>query len=184
MKAFLCFLYTNHQHICHTLTAKLHLAKELRDSVPWALPEIPSPRIQNQTQYYVALRSIDNHPYPQANDNLIHFGPSSEFIGYEGLRILDLVDSPRASFALGFAKGSEFLEIFNHEILRMKEFGILGYELRSLNSRVQNSAMKDEVNEAFALGFDSVVFPFAILAASVVAAVLISIAENAMKRVL
>ena len=66
----------------------------------------------------------------------------------------------------------------------MKEFGILGYELRSLNSRVQNSAMKDEVNEAFALGFDSVVFPFAILAASVAAAVLISIAEKAMKRVL
>ena len=113
-------------------------------------------------------------------ESLIHIGSSIEFMGYPNLKILDLEDASKLMMAYGFKPGSEFLALFNHQLQRLREAGILERALRTLNSQQPKGNVKEQP-EALVLGFENLTFPFVVLAAGCLGAVTIAILEKSMR---
>ena len=109
-----------------------------------------------------------------------------EFAGYPNLRVLKLEDSPLIPQALIFTKNSEFLKIFNHQLLRMMEFGLLKNELNIINSRRPREAYSSDLVEgqAFAIGYENVFFPCVVLLMGVILSAVLAVKEwlNSPKR--
>ena len=57
---------------------------------------------------------------------VLNFGSSLSFVGRSDFYPLDIKESSRQMVAFGLQKESEYVEIFNHNIQRMDEAGILG----------------------------------------------------------
>ena len=92
-------------------------------------------------------------------------GSSMEFIGYPNLKILHLKDASKLSMSLGFKPGSEFLPIFNHELQRARESGLLKHALSTMNSDMPKDSISIlGAQEAVVLGFENLAFPFICLA--------------------
>ena len=92
---------------------------------------------------------------------------------------LDIVDKVSFFKALAFQKDSEFIALFNHYILRMKENGVIA----ALKKRRWGKHDKDyEMVEPFELGYDNVLFPYAWLAFGVIIAVSLVFGEVIVKK--
>ena len=102
-----------------------------------------------------------------------------EFAGYPNLRVLKLEDSPLIPQALIFTKNSEFLKIFNHQLLRMMEFGLLKNELNVINSRRPRETYSSDLVEgqAFAIGYENVFFPCVVLLFGVILSAVLAVLE-------
>ena len=92
---------------------------------------------------------------------------------------LDIVDKVNFFKALAFQTDSEFIALFNHYILRMKENGVID----ALKKRRWGKHNKDyEMVEPIVLGYDNVMFPYAWLAFGVIIAVPLVFGEAIVKK--
>ena len=100
-----------------------------------------------------------------------------DFIGFSNLEILDLEDAPHIPIAWGFRQNSEFLPIFNHLLHRYKEFGLMRRSIDTSYSHQPKGSLR-KIQEANALGFENLTFPFLGLAFGVLVSSVIGIMEK------
>ena len=105
-------------------------------------------------------------------------GSSIEFIGYPNLKILQLKDASKLSMGVGFKPGSEFLPIFNHELQRARESGLLEHTLGTMNSNQPKGPISLEQQEAVTLGYENLAFPFICLASGFLLASIVALFEK------
>ena len=93
---------------------------------------------------------------------VLNFGSSLSFVGRRDFNPLDIKEASRQMAAFGLQKGSEYTEIFNYNIQKMDEAGILDSLAQEHFSRGSTS-LATGVEEAVPLGYDNVLFPCLVL---------------------
>ena len=103
----------------------------------------------------------------------------SAFVDNPNLQILQLNDQLYIHQTFAFKKGSEFEELFSHQIKVMEESGILNTLRKAWFPENGKTASNIQGFDASAnvLGFENLVFPFMILAAGSSIAIVSSIFE-------
>ena len=92
-----------------------------------------------------------------------------------------LDESYMVPLSLGFQKDSEFVDLFNYELSRMKEFGILPMIIKTINTRKPSNHEVSKDNAAQVLGFENVIFPFLALSIGIIIASVSTFFEYAIK---
>ena len=92
---------------------------------------------------------------------VLNFGSSLSFVGRHDFYPLDIKEASRQMVAFGLQKGSEYIDIFNYNIQKMDEAGILDSLAEEYFSKQTTS--QTAVEEAISLGYDNVLFPCLVL---------------------
>ena len=104
--------------------------------------------------------------------------------GLDGVSSLSLDDMLRDSLALGFAKDSEFTQVFNVVLLELKQEGILDdLTYKWLRKRPNTSGHGRQQASAIVLGFENLIFPFLCLACGIASGVVIAFIERMQRKV-
>ena len=105
-------------------------------------------------------------------------GYAVEFVAYEGLTSLRLRNPYRELQAIPLAKDSEFWQLFNHELTRQNEFGLMQ---RAKDKWIPRPLKTAKEQTAQVLDFKTLFFPFLVLLSSVGLAFVVLGAEIAAK---
>ena len=118
----------------------------------------------------------------RTNSRILIFAPGGSKFCTDKLKIdcipLDIEDKFKFFKAMTFQKDSEFTALFNHHILRMQESG----KIAAIRQRRLGQNDKDyEMSEAIVLGYNNVLFPYALPALGVVISVILAVGEAIVK---
>ena len=102
------------------------------------------------------------------------------FLGFTDLTsIKKMDDRVMTSLAFGMTKNSEFKELFDYHLLKLKQSSLVEKEVRR---HLLNDGMRSMVvREAESLGLGSVVFVFFIVGVGVIGALVMSVCERSAK---
>ena len=107
------------------------------------------------------------------------------FLGFTDLTsIKKMDDRVMTSLAFGMTKNSEFKELFDYHLLKLKQSSLVEKEVRRhlLNDAPLDDGMRSMVvREAESLGLGSVVFVFFIVGVGVIGALVMSVCERSAK---
>ena len=116
--------------------------------------------------------------FSQENPNIIIFEGMHTATKYDNVVALKLDDSIPDYISLGFPNGSEFLEVFNNFILKLRQSGIL----TKINEKWAPISNAKEVANTVApgtfLGFENLSFPFILLTLGIILGVVIALIEK------
>ena len=107
---------------------------------------------------------------------ILNFGSSLSFVGRRDIYPLQIKESLRQMVAFALQKDSEYKELFNHNMHKLNEAGILD-NLAQKYLPNQRSLQADI--EAVSLGYDNVLFPSLIMLIGIAFSILISCIEKA-----
>ena len=107
----------------------------------------------------------------------LNFGSSLTFVGRHEFYPLDIKEASRQMVAFGLQKGSEYTEIFNYNIQKMDEAGILD-SLAKEHISTQTPSQTTGVEEPISLGYDNVLFPCIVLVSGCALSVMIFAGET------
>ena len=94
--------------------------------------------------------------------------------GKLGLSVIDITENAAIDKSFAMKKGSELTKIFNNNILKMQERGLIN---RSEKKWYGDRAQIFEMTEPIVLAFDNLIFPFGCLAVGILIAIPITVAE-------
>lgn len=92
---------------------------------------------------------------------------------------LYIIETRNIPQTLSFQEDSELLALFNHNILKMRESGIIN---RIKTSRNGNPDRFYGMSDAVVIGYENILFPFACLALGSLLALSISLVETIVRR--
>ena len=99
-----------------------------------------------------------------ADENTIAFTSIFTYIGNKDVVTLDVDETFHTYASLGLQKDSEFREIFNYHLLKMKQSGTFWKFEEEWFSKKGNQLISSNGPEKICLGYNNLLFPFSILA--------------------
>ena len=127
---------------------------------------------------YLAIDEEEMMSFVMNNPKTVVLGFES---GWPNLVVLDITENLATAKSLAFKKDSELTKIFNNNLLKMQEFGLI--------NRIKKKWYGDhnqvfEMSEPLILTFDNLFFPFGCLALGILFTILITAAEIIVKKFL
>ena len=100
-----------------------------------------------------------------ADPKTIYFGNNLPFLGNQRIiSVDDMTDRFVTFIAFGLQKNSEFKQLFDYELLKMKQSGVILHEAyKWLRNRLPEKGRSPFVEEATPLGYNNLLFPGLIL---------------------
>ena len=100
--------------------------------------------------------------------NIAYFGVGHTFTRDNDIAVLDLLDAPKGSSAVAFPPDSEFKQLINHHLIKLRMSGVLDKLWRKWFSSLDKeggglAGMCKEANLFFTLGYNNVLFPMCVL---------------------
>ena len=113
------------------------------------------------------------------NDDAILFFLYRDFVGNEKLYTIATPNSKTYQLGFFFQKDSEFVDIFNHYLQKMNEGALIEKLWSKWSGLIQSKRPTTSTRniEAFQIGYDNVLFPFALITCGITLSILILIME-------
>ena len=139
-------------------------------------------RMENNDVWYDTIDAAIDAVLSDPSSNTYFYGHNVLAFSHPELRSVKMLDTSVVSAGMGLQKGSEFLDLFNYQMIKLAEVGII----KRINMNWPDTSRNEDLGiaEPGSLGFNNVLFPFTQLTLGILTACLSACMEFLFNHVL